>query len=60
MHSTYMTAVQPLHRLTLIVALLLGGIALLAGMLGASAPIRFVCTPAEGARPRSATWELGE
>lgn len=31
----------------------------LAFSVGASRPIRFVCTPAEGSRPRSATWELG-
>jgi len=31
----------------------------LAFSVGASDPIRFVCTPAEGSRPRSATWELG-
>jgi hypothetical protein len=32
--------------------------ATLAFSVGASAPIRFVCTPVEGSRPRSATWEL--
>lgn len=30
----------------------------LAFSVGASDPIRFVCTPVEGSRPRSATWEL--
>jgi hypothetical protein len=30
----------------------------LAFSVGASSPIRFVCTPVEGSRPRSATWEL--
>jgi hypothetical protein len=30
----------------------------LAFSVGASAPIRFVCTPVEGSRPRSATWDL--
>jgi hypothetical protein len=30
----------------------------LAFSVGASAPIRLVCTPVEGSRPRSATWEL--
>lgn len=32
----------------------------LAFSVGASDPIRFVCTPAEGSLPRSATWELSE
>lgn len=32
----------------------------LAFSVGASDPIRFVCTPVEGSLPRSATWELGE
>jgi len=31
----------------------------LAFSVGASDPIRFVCTPVEGSVPRSATWELG-
>jgi hypothetical protein len=30
----------------------------LAFSVGASDPIRFVCTPVEGSKPRSATWEL--
>lgn len=30
----------------------------LAFSVGAAKPIRFVCTPVEGTRPRSATWEL--
>jgi len=28
--------------------------------VGASNPVRFVCTPVEGSVPRSATWELGD
>jgi hypothetical protein len=32
----------------------------LAFSVGASAPIRFVCTPAEGSRPPSATWDLNK
>ena len=32
----------------------------LAFSVGASAPIRFVCTPVEGSRPRSATWDLSK
>ena len=32
----------------------------LAFSVGASSPIRFVCTPVEGSRPRSATWELNK
>ena len=32
--------------------------ATLAFSVGAASPIRFVCTPLEGSRPRSATWEL--
>ncbi|HEX5642125.1 MAG TPA: hypothetical protein VFZ86_07265 [Thermoleophilia bacterium] len=32
----------------------------LAFSVGASSPIRFLCTPVEGSRPRSATWELGK
>jgi hypothetical protein len=32
----------------------------LAFSVGASAPIRFVCTPVEGSRPRSATWDLNK
>jgi hypothetical protein len=32
----------------------------LAFSVGASSPIRFVCTPVEGSVPRSATWELGD
>lgn len=32
----------------------------LAFSVGASPPVRFVCTPVEGSRPRSATWELAE
>jgi hypothetical protein len=32
--------------------------ATLAFSVGASPPIRFVCTPVEGSVPRSATWEL--
>src|SRR5690606_11138756 len=32
----------------------------LAFSVGASDPIRFVCTPVEGSVPRSATWELVE
>ena len=32
----------------------------LAFSVGASSPIRFVCTPVEGSRPRSATWELSK
>jgi hypothetical protein len=32
----------------------------LAFSVGASAPVRFVCTPAEGTQPRSATWEFEE
>ena len=31
----------------------------LAFSVGGAAPIRFVCTPVEGSRPRSATWDLG-
>jgi hypothetical protein len=30
----------------------------LAFSVGAASPIRFVCTPVEGSRPRSATWDL--
>ncbi len=30
----------------------------LAFSVGASSPMRFVCTPVEGSRPRSATWKL--
>ncbi len=30
----------------------------LAFSVGDADPIRFVCTPVEGSRPRSATWEL--
>ena len=32
----------------------------LAFSVGAAAPIRFVCTPVEGSRPRSATWDLSK
>jgi hypothetical protein len=32
--------------------------ATLAFSVGASPPIRFVCTPVQGSKPRSATWEL--
>jgi len=32
----------------------------LAFSVGASNPIRLVCTPVEGSRPRSATWELNQ
>jgi hypothetical protein len=32
----------------------------LAFSVGASSPVRFVCTPVEGSVPRSATWELGD
>jgi hypothetical protein len=32
----------------------------LAFSVGASMPIRFLCTPVEGSRPRSATWELSK
>ncbi len=32
----------------------------LAFSVGASAPIRFVCTPADGSQPPSATWNLNE
>jgi hypothetical protein len=32
----------------------------LAFSVGASAPIRLVCTPVEGSRPRSATWDLSK
>ena len=32
----------------------------LAFSVGESAPIRFVCTPAEGSQPPSATWELNK
>ena len=32
----------------------------LAFSVGASAPIRFVCTPAEGSQPPSATWDLNK
>lgn len=32
----------------------------LAFSVGASSPVRFVCTPVEGSVPRSATWELAD
>ena len=31
---------------------------ILAFSVGAAAPVRFVCTPVKGSRPRSATWDL--
>jgi len=32
----------------------------LAFSIGAASPVRFVCTPVEGSRPRSATWDLSK
>ena len=32
----------------------------LAFSVGAAARVRFLCTPVEGSRPRSATWELSK